>query len=136
MKNDEEDYTYKCRPQQDLLAELFKDELNAISKLSRNVYDPHTGSQVNNQERALKKLYNDKKQEINDAINADCTRVLNNMLNIPLNQIERISANTLVQRVSSGWIYFYEIYNDHMSASVINVTSTFVPSTTGSSHGV
>ena len=128
----EDEYIYKCRPQQDLLAELFKDEFKAISKLSRNGFDPDTGNSINKQDVACQKLYNDRSQDIAKAISDDRNRVFKNMLDIRMNHTVRIAPTILVQRVPMGWIYLHETYSNQGAAScVIHRTSTFVPSKTG-----
>jgi hypothetical protein len=127
MKN-EEDYTYKCKPQHVILVELFKDEYKEISKLSKNSYDPHTGNLINKQVDVYKKLYYERAKDIDQAIDDDRQRVLKNMVDIPLNYTVRISPNVLLQRVYGGLIYMYETYsNQGAASSVIHKTSTFVP---------
>lgn len=127
MKN-EEDYTYKSRPQQDILLELFKNEYKAILKLSKDWCDPDTGDSINKQEIAFKKLYEERKKDIDQAISDDRQRVFKNMFDIPLNHTVRISPNVLLQRVYGGLIYMYETYsNQGAASSVIHKTSTFVP---------
>lgn len=127
MNND--DYTYKCRSEQDILDELFKTEFIEMSKLPIKSFDPDTGREVNKREIAVRKLYEEKTKEIETAINDDRNRVEQNMLSIPLNHTVRINATTLVQRVSRGWIYIYETYSNLGAASsVIHKTTSFVAS--------
>lgn len=128
MKTEEEDYTYKCRPQRDILAELFKTEYSEISKLSQNAFDINTGNSINKQDIACKKLYDERAKDIENAINVDRERVFKNMFNIPLNHTVRISSHVLVQRVYRGLIYMSETYsNQGAASSAIHKTSTFVP---------
>lgn len=129
MKNEEkEDYTYKYRPQQDILAELFKSEFIEIFKLPIKSYDPDTGDEVYNREIACKKLYDERAKDIEQAIYDDRQRVFKNMFDIPLNHTVRISSHTLIQRVHCGLIYINETYsNKGAASSVIHKTSTFVP---------
>ena len=128
---DNEDYTYKCRPEQDILNELFKSEFIEIFKLPINSFDPDIGVEVNKREIACRKLYDERSKDIENAITEDKYRVHKNMLNIPLNKVVRIEPTILVQRVPMGWIYIYETYsNCGAASSVIHTSSTFVPSHT------
>lgn len=121
------DYTYQCKPADDIISELLKDKLIGVSKLSRCASDIETGGYVNHQAIAVKKIYDENEVAIKKAIHDDSNRVFNNMIDIPLNRIVRISPNTLVQRVHKGWIYIHETYsNCGASSSVIHKTSTFV----------
>lgn len=127
----EEDYAYKCRPEQDILDELFKSEFIKILKLPIKSFDPDTGVEVNKREIACRKLYDERSKDIEKAIIEDKNRVYKNMLHIPLNKVVRIEPTILVQRVPMGWIYIYETYsNCGAASSVIHTSSTFVPSHT------
>ncbi len=127
MDNDD-DYIYKCKSVNDLIAELFKTELGEIRKLSTCSIDHKTGCNVNPRDIALKQLQETRSSEIDKAIEDDNKRVLNNLINIPLNKIVRVTPTTTVQRVHMGWIYIHETYsNCGVASTVIQKTSTFVP---------
>ena len=124
----EDEYIYKCKPVNDLISELFKNELVEIRKLSTNTIDHKTGCNVNPRDIALKQLQETRSSEIDKAIEDDNKRVLNNLINIPLNKTVRVTPTTTVQRVHMGWIYIHETYSNCGAAStVIQKTSTFVP---------
>lgn len=124
----EDEYIYKCKPVNDLISELFKTELVEIRKLSTNTIDPKTGCVVNPRDIALKQLNETRSSDIDKAIKDDSKRVLDNLVNIPLNKIVRVTPTTTVQRVHMGWIYIHETYSNCGAAStVIQKTSTFVP---------
>ena len=126
--NTEDEYIYKCKSVNDLISELFKSELVEIRKLSTHAIDPSTGSIVNPRDIAIKKIQETRSSDIDKAIKDDSKRVLDNLVNIPLNKIVRVTPTTTVQRVHMGWIYIHETYSNCGAAStVIQKTSTFVP---------
>lgn len=119
------DYTYIGKPRDVIISELFANDLKSISKLPTELFDLELNKFVNPQEIAIKKLSENKDSLIDNEIIKENNRVLNNLLNIPLNTTVRIDYSTLV-KVPNGWIYYYEIYNDNINPSVINMISTFV----------
>ena len=126
--DNEDDYIYKCKSVNDLISELFKTELGEIRKLSTCSIDHKTGCNVNPRDIALKQLQETRSSEIDKAIEDDNKRVLNNLINIPLNKTVRVTPTTTVQRVHMGWIYIHETYsNCGVASTVIQKTSTFVP---------
>lgn len=120
------DYTYIAKPRDVIISELFANDFKSISKLPTELFDLELNKFVNPQEIAIKNLSENKDSLIDNAIIKDNNRVLNNLLNIPLNTTVRIDYSTLVKKVPNGWIYYYEIYNDNINPSVINMISTFV----------
>ena len=120
------DYTYIGKPRDVIISELFANDFKSISKLPTELFDLELNKFVNPQEIAIKKLSENKDSLIDNEIIKDNNRVLNNLLNIPLNTTVRIDYSTLVKKVPNGWIYYYEIYNDNINPSVINMISTFV----------
>ena len=120
------DYTYIAKPRDVIISELFANDLKSISKLPTELFDLELNKFVNPQEIAIKKLSENKDSLIDNEIIKDNNRVLNNLLNIPLNTTVRIDYSTLVKKVPNGWIYYYEIYNDNINPSVVNMISTFV----------
>lgn len=120
------DYTYIAKPRDVIISELFANDLKSISKLPTELFDLELNKFVNPQEIAIKNLSENKDSLIDNEIIKDNNRVLNNLLNIPLNTTVRIDYSTLVKKVPNGWIYYYEIYNDNINPSVINMISTFV----------
>lgn len=129
MKPNKPDYTYIARPSHDIIAELFKEEFAKILKLSEKSFNPDTGDETNPREQAFKKLAEDRSTELNRAIENDKRRVKQNLVDIPMNTVVRISPTTTIRRVVKGWIYYDEIYNNHVNPSLINMISTFVPYT-------
>lgn len=120
------DYTYIGKPRDVIISELFANDLKSISKLPTELFDLESNKFVNPQEIAIKTLSENKDSLIDNEIIKENNRVLNNLLNIPLNTTVRIDYSTLVKKVPNGWIYYYEIYNDNINPSVINMISTFV----------
>ena len=120
------DYTYIGKPRDVIISELFANDLKSISKLPTELFDLESNKFVNPQEIAIKNLSENKDSLIDNEIIKDNNRVLNNLLNIPLNTTVRIDYSTLVKKVPNGWIYYYEIYNDNINPSVINMIATFV----------
>ena len=120
------DYTYIAKPRAVIISELFANDLKSISKLPKELFDLELNKFVNPQEIAIKNLSENKDSLIDNEIIKDNNRVLNNLLNIPLNTTVRIDYSTLVKKVPNGWIYYYEIYNDNINPSVVNMISTFV----------
>ena len=120
------DYTYIAKPRAVIISELFANDLTSISKLPTELFDLESNKFVNPQEIAIKKLSENKDSLIDNEIIKDNNRVLNNLLNIPLNTTVRIDYSTLVKKVPNGWIYYYEIYNGNINPSVVNMISTFV----------
>ena len=120
------DYTYIAKPRDVIISELFANDLKSISKLPTELFDLELNKFVNPQEIAIKNLSENKDSLIDNEIIKDNNRVLNNLLNIPLNTTVRIDYSTLVKKVPNGWIYYYEIYNDNINPSVVNMISTFV----------
>lgn len=120
------DYTYIGKPRDVIISELFANDLKSISKLPTELFDLESNKFVNPQEIAIKNLSENKDSLIDNEIIKENNRVLNNLLNIPLNTTVRIDYSTLVKKVPNGWIYYYEIYNDNINPSVINMISTFV----------
>lgn len=120
------DYTYIAKPRSIIISELFANDLKSISKLPKELFDLESNKFVNPHEIAIKNLSENKDSLIDNAIIKENTRVLNNLLNIPLNTTVRIDYSTLVKKVPNGWIYYYEIYNDNINPSVVNMISTFV----------
>lgn len=120
------DYTYIGKPRDVIISELFANDLKSISKLPTELFDLELNKFVNPQEIAIKNLSENKDSLIDNEIIKENNRVLNNLLNIPLNTTVRIDYSTLVKKVPNGWIYYYEIYNDNINPSVINMISTFV----------
>lgn len=120
------DYTYIGKPRDVIISELFANDFKSISKLPTELFDLELNKFVNPQEIAIKNLSENKDSLIDNEIIKDNNRVLNNLLNIPLNTTVRIDYSTLVKKVPNGWIYYYEIYNDNINPSVINMISTFV----------
>lgn len=120
------DYTYIGKPRDVIISELFANDLKSISKLPTELFDLELNKFVNPQEIAIKKLSENKDSLIDNEIIKDNNRVLNNLLNIPLNTTVRIDYSTLVKKVPNGWIYYYEIYNDNINPSVVNMIATFV----------
>lgn len=120
------DYTYIAKPRAVIISELFANDLTSISKRPTELFDLESNKFVNPQEIAIKKLSENKDSLIDNEIIKDNNRVLNNLLNIPLNTTVRIDYSTLVKKVPNGWIYYYEIYNDNINPSVVNMISTFV----------
>lgn len=120
------DYTYIGKPRDVIISELFANDLKSISKLPTELFDLELNKFVNPQEIAIKNLSENKDSLIDNEIIKDNNRVLNNLLNIPLNTTVRIDYSTLVKKVPNGWIYYYEIYNDNINPSVVNMISTFV----------
>ena len=120
------DYTYIGKPRDVIISELFANDLKSISKLPILSENTELGTFVNPQEIAIKSLSENKDSLIDNEIIKENNRVLNNLLNIPLNTTVRIDYSTLVKKVPNGWIYYYEIYNDNINPSVINMISTFV----------
>jgi hypothetical protein len=120
------DYTYIGKPRSIIISELFANDLKSISKLPKELFDLELNKFVNPQEIAIKNLSENKDSLIDNEIIKDNNRVLNNLLNIPLNTTVRIDYSTLVKKVPNGWIYYYEIYNDNINPSVINMIATFV----------
>ena len=120
------DYTYIAKPRDVIISELFANDFKSISKLPTELFDLELNKFVNPQEIAIKNLSENKDSLIDNEIIKENNRVLNNLLNIPLNTTVRIDYSTLVKKVPNGWIYYYEIYNDNINPSVINMISTFV----------
>ena len=120
------DYTYIAKPRDVIISELFANDFKSISKLPTELFDLESNKFVNPQEIAIKNLSENKDSLIDNEIIKDNNRVLNNLLNIPLNTTVRIDYSTLVKKVPNGWIYYYEIYNDNINPSVVNMISTFV----------
>ena len=120
------DYTYIAKPRDVIISELFANDFKSISKLPTELFDLELNKFVNPQEIAIKTLSENKDSLIDNEIIKENNRVLNNLLNIPLNTTVRIDYSTLVKKVPNGWIYYYEIYNDNINPSVINMISTFV----------
>lgn len=120
------DYTYIGKPRDVIISELVANDLKSISKLPTELFDLELNKFVNPQEIAIKTLSENKDSLIDNEIIKENNRVLNNLLNIPLNTTVRIDYSTLVKKVPNGWIYYYEIYNDNINPSVINMISTFV----------
>ena len=120
------DYTYIAKPRDVIISELFANDFKSISKLPTELFDLELNKFVNPQEIAIKNLSENKDSLIDNEIIKENNRVLNNLLNIPLNVTVRIDYSTLVKKVPNGWIYYYEIYNDNINPSVINMISTFV----------
>ncbi len=120
------DYTYIGKPRDVIISELFANDFKSISKLPTELFDLELNKFVNPQEIAIKNLSENKDSLIDNEIIKENNRVLNNLLNIPLNTTVRIDYSTLVKKVPNGWIYYYEIYNDNINPSVINMISTFV----------
>ena len=120
------DYTYIGKPRDVIISELFANDLKSISKLPTELFDLESNKFVNPQEIAIKTLSENKDSLIDNEIIKENNRVLNNLLNIPLNTTVRIDYSTLVKKVPNGWIYYYEIYNDNINPSVVNMISTFV----------
>lgn len=120
------DYTYIGKPRDVIISELFANDFKSISKLPILSENTELGTFVNPQEIAIKTLSENKDSLIDNEIIKENNRVLNNLLNIPLNTTVRIDYSTLVKKVPNGWIYYYEIYNDNINPSVINMISTFV----------
>lgn len=120
------DYTYIGKPRAVIISELFANDFKSIRKLPRLSENTELGTFVNPQEIAIKNLSENKDSLIDNEIIKENNRVLNNLLNIPLNTTVRIDYSTLVKKVPNGWIYYYEIYNDNINPSVINMISTFV----------
>ena len=120
------DYTYIAKPRDVIISELFANDLKSISKLPTELFDLELNKFVNPQEIAIKNLSENKDSLIDNEIIKENNRVLNNLLNIPLNTTVRIDYSTLVKKVPNGWIYYYEIYNDNINPSVVNMISTFV----------
>lgn len=120
------DYTYIGKPRDVIISELFANDFKSISKLPTELFDLESNKFVNPQEIAIKNLSENKDSLIDNEIIKENNRVLNNLLNIPLNTTVRIDYSTLVKKVPNGWIYYYEIYNDNINPSVINMISTFV----------
>ena len=120
------DYTYIGKPRDVIISELFANDFKSISKLPTELFDLELNKFVNPQEIAIKNLSENKDSLIDNEIIKDNNRVLNNLLNIPLNTTTRIDYSTLVKKVPNGWIYYYEIYNDNINPSVVNMISTFV----------
>ena len=120
------DYTYIAKPRDVIISELFANDLKSISKLPTELFDLELNKFINPQEIAIKNLSENKDSLIDNAIIKYNNRVLNNLLNIPLNTTVRIDYSTLVKKVPNGWIYYYEIYNDNINPSVVNMISTFV----------
>jgi hypothetical protein len=120
------DYTYIGKPRDVIISELFANDLKSISKLPTELFDLELNKFVNPQEIAIKNLSENKDSLIDNEIIKENNRVLNNLLNIPLNTTVRIDYSTLVKKVPNGWIYYYEIYNDNINPSVVNMISTFV----------
>ena len=120
------DYTYIAKPRDVIISELFANDLKSISKLPTELFDLESNKFVNPQEIAIKTLSENKDSLIDNEIIKENNRVLNNLLNIPLNTTTRIDYSTLVKKVPNGWIYYYEIYNDNINPSVVNMISTFV----------
>lgn len=120
------DYTYVGKTKANIIKEYFANELNAIDKLPTKLFNPFEPEFVNCQELAINELMLNNANKLNSEIIKDNERVVNNMLDIPINVTVRIDSNTLVKRVPNGWIYFYEIYNNNIHPSVINIVSTFV----------
>ena len=120
------DYTYIAKPRDVIISELFANDLKSISKLPTELFDLESNKFVNPQEIAIKNLSENKDSLIDNEIIKENNRVLNNLLNIPLNTTVRIDYSTLVKKVPNGWIYYYEIYNDNINPSVVNMISTFV----------
>ena len=120
------DYTYIGKPRDVIISELFANDFKSISKLPTETFDLESNKFVNPQEIAIKTLSENKDSLIDNEIIKENNRVLNNLLNIPLNTTVRIDYSTLVKKVPNGWIYYYEIYNDNINPSVINMISTFV----------
>lgn len=120
------DYTYIAKPRDVIISELFANDFKSISKLPTELFDLELNKFVNPQEIAIKNLSENKDSLIDNEMIKENTRVLNNLLNIPLNTTVRIDYSTLVKKVPNGWIYYYEIYNDNINPSVINMISTFV----------
>ena len=120
------DYTYIGKPRDVIISELFANDLKSISKLPTELFDLESNKFINPQEIAIKTLSENKDSLIDNEIIKENNRVLNNLLNIPLNTTVRIDYSTLVKKVPNGWIYYYEIYNDNINPSVVNMISTFV----------
>lgn len=120
------DYTYIGKPRDVIISELFANDFKSISKLPTELFDLELNKFINPQEIAIKNLSENKDSLIDNEIIKENNRVLNNLLNIPLNTTVRIDYSTLVKKVPNGWIYYYEIYNDNINPSVINMISTFV----------
>ena len=120
------DYTYIGKPRDVIISELFANDFKSISKLPTELFDLELNKFVNPQEIAIKTLSENKDSLIDNEIIKENNRVLNNLLNIPLNTTVRIDYSTLVKKVPNGWIYYYEIYNDNINPSVVNMISTFV----------
>ena len=120
------DYTYIGKPRDVIISELFANDLKSISKLPTELFDLESNKFINPQEIAIKNLSENKDSLIDNEIIKENNRVLNNLLNIPLNTTVRIDYSTLVKKVPNGWIYYYEIYNDNINPSVVNMISTFV----------
>ena len=120
------DYTYIGKPRDVIISELFANDFKSISKLPTELFDLELNKFVNPQEIAIKNLSENKDSLIDNEIIKENNRVLNNLLNIPLNTTVRIDYSTLVKKVPNGWIYYYEIYNDNINPSVINMIATFV----------
>lgn len=120
------DYTYIGKPRDVIISELFANDFKSISKLPTELFDLELNKFVNPQEIAIKNLSENKDSLIDNEIIKENNRVLNNLLNIPLNTTVRIDYSTLVKKVPNGWIYYYEIYNDNINPSVVNMISTFV----------
>ncbi len=120
------DYTYIGKPRDVIISELFANDFKSISKLPTELFDLESNKFVNPQEIAIKTLSENKDSLIDNEIIKENNRVLNNLLNIPLNTTVRIDYSTLVKKVPNGWIYYYEIYNDNINPSVVNMISTFV----------
>lgn len=105
--DNEDEYIYKCKPINDLISNLLKNELAEISKLSTNSIDIKNGCAINPRLTATNKLYESRSSDIDKAIEDDSKCVLKNLINIPLNKIVRVTPTTTVQRVHMGWIYIY-----------------------------
>ena len=120
------DYTYIAKPRDVIISELFANDFKSISKLPTELFDLELNKFINPQEIAIKNLSENKDSLIDNEIIKENNRVLNNLLNIPLNTTVRIDYSTLVKKVPNGWIYYYEIYNDNINPSVVNMISTFV----------
>jgi hypothetical protein len=121
------DYTYIAKSRSIIISELFVNDFKSIRNLPTESENPELGTYTNPQEIAIKKLTENKEYLIDNEIIKDNNRVLNNLLNIPLNVTVRIDTSTLVKKVPNGWIYFYEIYNININSTVVNLSATFVP---------
>ena len=78
-------------------------------------------------QEAEKAILNKHSDEIENLVISDYNRVTSNLLNMKINNTERIDDDTLITKVLNGWIYKHEVY---LRGDVISISTTFVPNYT------